>query len=336
MNAVHAEPRAVGRDDAVLVADGLAKHYSVRRGLFKGQATVKALNGVSFTLARGRTLAVVGESGCGKSTLARQLTMIETPTAGQLRIDGEDVAGASGETIAALRRRVQMVFQNPYASLNPRKTVEQTLAEPLADQHEPDGGRARRAHRADDAHGRPAARARQALSAHVLGRPAPAHRDRAGDDARSADRGGRRAGLGARRVDPGADPEPVHGPAAAVRHQLRVHLAQPGGGRARRRRRDGDVPRRGGGARRQGHSVRAAAPSLHARAALGDPGDLRIGPGASEDQAAGRTALAAQPAVGLRLPPALPVRDRAVPRRGARAAGGRWAAGGLPSRRGGR
>ncbi|ATF86117.1 peptide ABC transporter ATP-binding protein [Burkholderia gladioli] len=131
MNAVHAEPRAVGRDDAVLVADGLAKHYSVRRGMF-GQATVKALNGVSFTLARGRTLAVVGESGCGKSTLARQLTMIETPTAGHLRIDGEDVAGASGETIAALRRRVQMVFQNPFASLNPRKTVEQTLGEPLA------------------------------------------------------------------------------------------------------------------------------------------------------------------------------------------------------------
>ncbi|WP_186100967.1 peptide ABC transporter ATP-binding protein [Burkholderia gladioli] len=131
MNAVHAEPRAVGRDDAVLVADGLAKHYSVRRGMF-GQATVKALNGVSFTLARGRTLAVVGESGCGKSTLARQLTMIETPTAGHLRIDGEDVAGASGDTIAALRRRVQMVFQNPFASLNPRKTVEQTLGEPLA------------------------------------------------------------------------------------------------------------------------------------------------------------------------------------------------------------
>ncbi|MEX3629873.1 MAG: peptide ABC transporter ATP-binding protein [Burkholderia sp.] len=131
MNAVHAEARAVGRDDTVLVADGLAKHYSVRCGMF-GQATVKALNGVSFTLARGRTLAVVGESGCGKSTLARQLTMIETPTAGHLRIDGEDVAGASGETIAALRRRVQMVFQNPFASLNPRKTVEQTLGEPLA------------------------------------------------------------------------------------------------------------------------------------------------------------------------------------------------------------
>ena len=93
--------------------------------------TVKALNGVSFSLKRGKTLGVVGESGCGKSTLARQLTMIETPTSGSLTIDGKNVAGASRETVADLRRRVQMVFQNPFASLNPRKTVEQTLSEPL-------------------------------------------------------------------------------------------------------------------------------------------------------------------------------------------------------------
>lgn len=87
---------------------------------------------MSFSLARGKTLAVVGESGCGKSTLARQLTMIEPPTAGRLVIEGEDVAGAGRAKIAELRRRVQMVFQNPFASLNPRKTVEQTLGEPLA------------------------------------------------------------------------------------------------------------------------------------------------------------------------------------------------------------
>jgi dipeptide transport system ATP-binding protein len=124
-------PHDSDRDDRVLVAEDLKKHYTVRRGLF-GQGTVKALNGVSFSLARGRTLAVVGESGCGKSTLARQLTMIEPPTAGRLVIDGEDVARAHKANAAALRRRVQMVFQNPYASLNPRKTVEETLGEPLA------------------------------------------------------------------------------------------------------------------------------------------------------------------------------------------------------------
>ncbi|QBQ96386.1 peptide ABC transporter ATP-binding protein [Paraburkholderia pallida] len=129
MNAV--QQHAAHEDDKVLVAEDLKKHYSVKRGMF-GTGTVKALNGVSFSLTRGRTLAVVGESGCGKSTLARQLTMIEPPTAGKLTIDGEDVAHANGEKIAALRRRVQMVFQNPFASLNPRKTVEQTLGEPLA------------------------------------------------------------------------------------------------------------------------------------------------------------------------------------------------------------
>ncbi|MEJ2769652.1 peptide ABC transporter ATP-binding protein [Mycetohabitans sp. B46] len=131
MSAVAHAPDTAAAEDAVLVADRLTKHYEVRRGMF-GTATVKALNGVSFALARGRTLAVVGESGCGKSTLARQLTMVESPTSGRLLIDGADVATATHEQLAVLRKRTQMVFQNPFASLNPRKTVEQTLAEPLA------------------------------------------------------------------------------------------------------------------------------------------------------------------------------------------------------------
>src|ERR1700737_546888 len=131
MNAVLQTPRAQHREDEVLIADQLTKHYDVKRGLF-GHGTVKALNGVSFALRRGKTLAVVGESGCGKSTLARQLTMIEAPTSGRLLIEGEDVAGGDKAKIAPLRGRVQMVFQNPFASLNPRKTVEQTLGEPLA------------------------------------------------------------------------------------------------------------------------------------------------------------------------------------------------------------
>lgn len=115
----------------LLQAEGLTRHYQVRQGLFKPAATVKALNGVSFQLAAARTLAVVGESGCGKSTLARQLTMIEPATAGSLRIEGVDVAQADADTIKAMRSRVQMVFQNPYASLNPRKTIAYALDEPL-------------------------------------------------------------------------------------------------------------------------------------------------------------------------------------------------------------
>ncbi|MDR6229394.1 dipeptide transport system ATP-binding protein [Pseudomonas sp. SORGH_AS199] len=115
----------------VLEAKGLTQHYQISRGLFKDNATVKALNGVSFDLQAGRTLAVVGESGCGKSTLARALTLIEQPTAGSLVIGGQDVANADAARRKELRREVQMVFQNPYASLNPRRKIGDQLAEPL-------------------------------------------------------------------------------------------------------------------------------------------------------------------------------------------------------------
>jgi dipeptide transport system ATP-binding protein len=112
-------------------ARDLARHYDVRRGMFAGPATVKALNGVSFQLTAGRTLAVVGESGSGKSTLARLLTMIELPTSGQLTIDGIDVVHADAAARAKLRRDVQIVFQNPYGSLNPRQRIGAALEEPL-------------------------------------------------------------------------------------------------------------------------------------------------------------------------------------------------------------
>ncbi|HET7795993.1 MAG TPA: peptide ABC transporter ATP-binding protein [Rhizobacter sp.] len=115
----------------LLEAKDLARHYRVSRGFLKPHATVKALNGVSFSLSAGQTLAVVGESGCGKSTLARALTLIEKPTSGSLVLAGTDAATATPAQTRALRRQVQMVFQNPYASLNPRKRVSQMLDEPL-------------------------------------------------------------------------------------------------------------------------------------------------------------------------------------------------------------
>jgi dipeptide transport system ATP-binding protein len=115
----------------LLEARDLVRHYRAPGGYFRARGTVRALDGVSFTLHAGRTLAVVGESGSGKSTLARQVTMVETPTAGELRIDGRDV-NADAAYRKALRPQVQMVFQNPYASLNPRRTVGQLLEEPLA------------------------------------------------------------------------------------------------------------------------------------------------------------------------------------------------------------
>ena len=115
----------------VLKADNLHKHYPVSQGLGKAKAYVKALNGVSFELEAGKTLAVVGESGCGKSTLARQLTLIEEPTDGELFINDEGTTGYSRKALKELRTEIQMVFQNPYGSLNPRHTISYQLTEPL-------------------------------------------------------------------------------------------------------------------------------------------------------------------------------------------------------------
>ena len=117
--------------DIVLTAENLARRYTVSRGAFRDSATVNALADASFTLRRRRTLAVVGESGCGKSTLARLVAMIEPPSEGSLVIDDIDLARASTAERAKLRPKVQIVFQNPYGSLNPRQRVRDALEEPL-------------------------------------------------------------------------------------------------------------------------------------------------------------------------------------------------------------
>ena len=122
---------AMHMQDVLLQAKNLSKHYPVSQGWMKPKGLARALDGVSFELARGKTLAVVGESGCGKSTLARQITMIEPPTGGELWMGGANVAEAGRATRKRLRPLVQMVFQNPYASLNPRKRVGAMLEEPL-------------------------------------------------------------------------------------------------------------------------------------------------------------------------------------------------------------
>ncbi|HZF76249.1 MAG TPA: dipeptide ABC transporter ATP-binding protein [Acetobacteraceae bacterium] len=118
----------------LLEAEGLAKHYPVRKGLVLARqvGTVRAVDGVSFAIARGETLALVGESGCGKSTTARLALRLIEPSAGRLRFAGEDVTKAHGAALRQLRRRMQVVFQDPYASLNPRLRVADTIAEPMA------------------------------------------------------------------------------------------------------------------------------------------------------------------------------------------------------------
>ena len=112
-------------------ATDLTRIYEVRRGPFRAAAKLHAVGGISFAIPAGRTLAVVGESGCGKSTLGRVVALIENPTAGVLRIGGRDAGAATPGEQRELRKSVQMVFQNPYGSLNPRKKIGAILEAPL-------------------------------------------------------------------------------------------------------------------------------------------------------------------------------------------------------------
>ncbi|MER8188601.1 dipeptide ABC transporter ATP-binding protein [Kitasatospora sp. NPDC094015] len=118
--------------EPILEVRDLVKHYPLHQGiLFKKQVgAVKAVDGISFSLRKGETLGIVGESGCGKSTLAKVLMNLERATAGQVLFKGEDISRLSGAALKAVRRNIQMVFQDPYTSLNPRMTVGDIIGEP--------------------------------------------------------------------------------------------------------------------------------------------------------------------------------------------------------------
>ncbi|MFE4519335.1 ATP-binding cassette domain-containing protein, partial [Kitasatospora sp. NPDC056783] len=117
----------------ILEVKDLVKHYPLTQGiLFKKQVgAVKAVDGISFELEKGETLGIVGESGCGKSTLAKVLMNLERATSGQVLFKGEDISTLQGSALKAVRRNIQMVFQDPYTSLNPRMTVGDIIGEPF-------------------------------------------------------------------------------------------------------------------------------------------------------------------------------------------------------------
>ncbi|CAH0122192.1 MULTISPECIES: ABC transporter ATP-binding protein [unclassified Paenibacillus] len=119
--------------EPILQVRALKKHYPVKDGILfsKPSRFVKAVDDVSFDVFKGETLGIVGESGCGKSTMARLVTQLVKPTSGSVLFKGKDLSGLSGQELKQERKHIQMVFQNPYASLDPRKTVEQLIMEPL-------------------------------------------------------------------------------------------------------------------------------------------------------------------------------------------------------------
>ncbi len=119
--------------EPVLSVQGLVKHFPIKRGVIMNRTvgTVRAVDDVSFEIARGETLALVGESGCGKSTTGRMILRLMAPSAGSIRFKGEEIAHLDDDAMRRMRRHLQIIFQDPYASLNPRMTVGDILTEPM-------------------------------------------------------------------------------------------------------------------------------------------------------------------------------------------------------------
>jgi len=126
------QAEAAEQDSEVIGVEGLVKHFPVRAGILRRQvAAVQAVDGVNFSVRRGETFSIVGESGCGKSTTARLLTRLLEPTAGKITLEGRDITHLKDAQLRPLRREMQMIFQDPYSSLNPRHTVGKIVGAPF-------------------------------------------------------------------------------------------------------------------------------------------------------------------------------------------------------------
>jgi ABC-type microcin C transport system duplicated ATPase subunit YejF len=177
--------------DDLLQLEDVKVWFPIKEGIVfeRHLGDVRAVDGVSFAIRRGETLGLVGESGCGKSTTGRAIIRLHKPTEGRIVFDGADITDMSGSPLRAIRRRMQMIFQDPYASLNPRMNVATIITEPAFDRRVEPG-------------------VRRSLPARVLRRSAPAHRRGPGPRPEPGSRGRRRADQRPRRVDPGPDHQP--------------------------------------------------------------------------------------------------------------------------------
>ena len=308
-------PGAAAGQSLVEVSN-LRKHFARRRALFGAPpAPVRAVDGVSFTIAAGETLGLVGESGCGKTTTGRAVLRLIEPTGGSVRFDGRDVLAMGGADLRRLRRRMQIVFQDPFSSLNPRMTIGAIVREGLTIHRIAEGAAADQ-------------RVKQLL-------------EEVGLRAEYASRyphefsGGQRQRVGIARalsVEPSfiVCDEPVSAldvsvqaqvinllqrPAARPRSGLPVHRARSGSGGAHRRPRGGDVPRPHRGTGDGPRSLSRTAHAVHAGAAVGGAGARSPGV-ARPHHPPGRRAVPGQSAARVRLPSALPApRQRTSPAR---------------------
>ncbi len=268
-----AEQRAekVDQDAAPIISvKNLTKEFQIRKGGFKSE-TFRAVDEISFDIPKGTTLALVGESGSGKSTAAKMILGLEVPTAGDIVVGGTNMTNVSRKDLFNLRARMQPVFQDPYSSLDPQRSIGATIAEPMK-VHKVGDKAARRARVLEllDQVSLPeelAGRYPNELSGGqrqrvAIARPgAQAGRGRA-----------RRGGLRARRARPGADPPAPGGPAGRARAELPVHHARPRGGARHRRQRRGDGAGQDRRVRHHGRDLRVREAAVHAASARRDPG----------------------------------------------------------------